>query len=178
MKFTPLAIAGAFLVEPEPVGDERGFFARTWCGEEFARHGLNPVLAQCSVSFNRRRGTLRGLHWQAKPFEEAKLVSCIRGAIWDLVLDLREGSAAWGRWEAFELSAANGRMLYVPEGAAHGFQTLEDDTEVQYMISVPYHPELARGARYDDPRFAIPWPLPDPVMSARDRSFPLAEGPR
>lgn len=178
MKFLPAAIGGAYWVELEPHADERGFFARTWCAEELAARGLVAALAQCSVSYNRRRGTLRGMHWQAKPHEEAKLVACPRGAAWDVMLDLREGSPTWGRWDAAELSARNRRMAYLPPGVAHGFQTLEDETDVLYYISTPYQPASARGARFDDPRFAIAWPLPDPIVSERDRAFPLAEAAR
>lgn len=175
MRFNPTAIPGAYLVEIERLADERGFFARSWCHDEFARHGLNARLAQCNISYNKQRGTLRGLHYQGEPFAEAKLVRCTMGAIYDVILDLRRDSSTFGRWEAFELSAANRRMLYIPEGVAHGFQTLEDDSEVFYQMSADYHPECAMGARWDDPAFAIKWPVPDPVVSARDQAFPLVE---
>lgn len=175
MKFIETSITGAYLVEIEALTDERGFFARSWCREEFARHGLNTQLAQCDISYNKQRGTLRGMHYQAAPFAEAKLVRCTMGAIFDVILDLRRDSGAFGRWEAFELSAANRRMLYIPEGVAHGFQTLENDSEVFYQMSEDYHPECAKGVRWDDPAFAIEWPLPSPVISGRDRVFPLVE---
>ncbi len=176
MKFTETPLGGAYLVEPEPHRDERGFFARTWCRSEFESQGLNPNLAQCSVSFNSRRGTLRGLHYQAAPHEEAKLVRCVRGSIYDLIVDVRPGSPTFKRWFAAELSAANMRMLYVPEGFAHGFQTLEDDTEVFYQISEFYRPEASRGIRWDDPAFDFRWPAAERTMSERDRLFPDFEG--
>lgn len=175
MKFRETAIPGAVVVELEPIRDGRGFFARSWCRDEFLTHGLNHHLAQCNVSFNERRGTLRGMHYQAEPWAEAKLVRCTMGAIYDVILDLRPDSPAYRRWEAVELSAGNRLMLYIPEGVAHGFQTLEDNTEVFYQMSVPYHPECARGVRFDDPAFAIRWPLPDPVVSAGDRAYSLVE---
>ena len=173
MKFAPTSLEGAFVVELERMEDERGFFARSFCQDEFRRHGLKPLIAQCNISWNRKRGTLRGLHYQAAPHEEAKVVRCTRGAIWDVVVDLREGSATRLRWYAAELNAENRRALYVPEGFAHGFQTLADDCEVLYQMSEFYHPELARGVRWDDPRLGIDWPLPDPILSARDRSYDL-----
>jgi len=179
MRFCELEIAGCFLIEPEPVADERGFFARSWCMQAFAEHGLNPGLAQCNISFNRRRGTLRGLHYQADPFAEAKLIRCTQGAIFDVVVDLRPGSPSFGRWTGTELSAENRRMLYAPEGFAHGFQALWDGTEVFYQMSQAYRAELARGVRYDDPDLAISWPIPAPIVSARDRALPgLAEARR
>jgi dTDP-4-dehydrorhamnose 3,5-epimerase len=172
MKITHLPLSGAHLVELEPVADERGFFARTWCAEEFRTYGLNPTLAQCSISFNKRRGTLRGLHYQEEPHAEAKLVRCTAGAIQDVILDLRPASNSFGKWFAVELTSANRKMLYVPEGLAHGFQTLIDDTEVFYQISVNYHPESGRGVRWNDPLFGIEWPIQDPTISRRDQSFP------
>ncbi len=171
MIFTELGVAGAFLVEPEPLEDARGFFARTWCREEFGGRGLESDLAQCSLSFNRRRGTLRGLHFQAAPFEEAKLVRCTRGAIFDVVLDLRAGSPAFLRHAAVVLSADNRAAVYVPRGVAHGFQTLEEASEVFYQISPAYVPALARGVRWNDPRFGIAWPIADPILSERDRTY-------
>jgi dTDP-4-dehydrorhamnose 3,5-epimerase len=175
VKFIETTIPGAYLVEIEALADERGFFARSWCRNEFARHGLDAKLVQCDISYNIKRGTLRGMHYQTEPFPEAKLVRCTMGAIYDVILDMRRDSSAFRRWAAFELSAANRRMLYIPEGVAHGFQTLEDDSEVFYQMSEDYHPECARGLRWDDPAFAIEWPLPAPVISERDRAFPLAE---
>ena len=172
MRFTETKVAGAFLIEPEPIADERGFFARTWCREEFADHGLNPELAQANISFNHHKGTLRGLHYQAAPHEEAKLVRCTRGAIWDLALDLRPGSPTYRAWSGAELSDANRAMLYVPEGCAHGFLTLTDDAEVAYQMSAPYAPEAARGVRFDDPAFGISWPGEVVVVNERDRGYP------
>jgi dTDP-4-dehydrorhamnose 3,5-epimerase len=172
MKFNSVPLGGAHLVELEPVADERGFFARSWCAEEFRSYGLNPGLAQCSLSFNKRKGTLRGMHYQAEPHAEVKLVRCTSGVIYDVILDLRPASPTYCKWFAIELTAANRKMLYIPEGIAHGFQTLADDTEVFYQISVSYHPESARGVRWNDPLFAIEWPVRDLILSERDRSFP------
>jgi dTDP-4-dehydrorhamnose 3,5-epimerase len=171
VRFVPTPVAGAFLVKPELLPDERGFFARTWCREEFASHGLCAELSQCSISFNRSAGTLRGLHYQQPPHAEAKLVRVTRGALFDVALDLREDSPTHRRHAAVVLTAENRHMLYVPEGCAHGFLTLEDDTEVLYHISVPYRPQAARGVRYDDPAFAIRWPRPVVVIAERDRTF-------
>lgn len=173
MIFTPGTLAGAWVLDPERHEDERGSFARTFCRREFEAHGLNPDIAQSSVSFNRRRGTLRGMHYQAEPFAEAKVVQCGGGAIYDVVLDLRRGAPTYLRWEAFELSARNGRMLYIPEGVAHGFQTLEDGAVVLYQMSEFHAPEHARGVRWDDPAFGIEWPIPHPFLSLRDASYPL-----
>ena len=172
MKFSPTALAGACIIDIEPVPDERGFFARGWCREEFARHGLNPDLAQCSISFNKKRGTLRGMHYQAKPHEETKVVRCTRGAIYDVIVDLRPESPTFRKWIAVELSADNRRMLYVPPGFAHGFQSLVDDTEVFYQISTFYHPGSVRGVRWDDPAFGIEWPVMERVISNKDRQYP------
>lgn len=173
MKFTETRLPGVVVVEIEPTRDERGFFARSWCRREFERHGLNPDLVQCNISFNKKKGTLRGMHYQAEPHQEAKLVRCTRGAIYDVVIDLRPESATYRQWQAVELNAENRCMLYVPSGVAHGFQSLEDDTEVFYQMSEFYHPECARGVRWDDPAFGIRWPLPDPIASEKDRSYPL-----
>ncbi len=172
MIFHETALPGAWVIEPERFADERGFFARTFCREELAAHGLESEVAQCSVSYNRRRGTLRGMHYQAAPGEEAKLVRCTRGAVFDAVVDLRPGSSTLGRWAAVELSAENRLALYVPPGLGHGFETLVDDCEVFYQMSVPYAPGLARGFAHDDPTVAIPWPLPVAVISERDRALP------
>jgi len=169
--FTPTPLAGAYLVDLDRLEDDRGFFARSFCGEEFAKLGLDPAVAQCSVSFNRKRGTLRGLHYQAAPHEEAKLVRCTRGAIWDVIVDIRPASATHKQWYAIELSAENRRALYVPGGFAHGFQTLADESEVLYMMNVPHHPASSRGLAWNDPAFGIAWPIADPVMSERDRTF-------
>ena len=172
MRFTETKVAGAYLIEPEPIADERGFFARTWCREEFADRGLTPALAQANVSFNHRKGTLRGLHYQAAPHAEAKLVRVTRGAIWDLALDLRRDSPTFLAWFGAELSDANRHMLYVPEGCAHGFLTLTDDAEVAYQMSAPYAPEAARGVRFDDQAFGIEWPGEVVVINERDRGYP------
>ncbi len=171
MKFEPTPLSGAFLVRFEPHGDERGSFARVWCRDEFRARGLNPELAQCSTSFNLCRGTLRGLHYQAEPHAEAKLVRCTRGRVHDVVVDLRPSSSTFRQWYAAELSPDSMNGVYVPEGFAHGFQTLEDASELLYLISVPYRAEAARGVRWNDPAFAIKWPLPPTAMSERDRSF-------
>jgi dTDP-4-dehydrorhamnose 3,5-epimerase len=176
MRFHESELAGAFLIEPELVEDERGFFARSWCAQEFADHGLRASIAQCNISYNRRRATLRGLHYQADPFAEAKLVRCSRGAIFDVIVDLRPDSPTRHRWIAEELTAANRRMVYVPEGFAHGFQALSDDTEVFYQMSRSYRAEAATGIRFDDPAFAIAWPIANAIVSARDLALPLLGG--
>ncbi len=172
MIYIPLRLSDAFLIEPEKREDARGFFARTWCQREFAEHGLNPNLVQCNISFNEQKGTLRGMHYQTAPHEEAKLVRCTRGALYDVIVDLRSESPTFCEWVAVELTQDNHHMLFIPEGLAHGFQTLADDTEIFYQMSEFYHPEAARGARWNDPAFAIDWPLPDPIISEKDRSFP------
>ncbi|HEY7214522.1 MAG TPA: dTDP-4-dehydrorhamnose 3,5-epimerase [Thermoanaerobaculia bacterium] len=173
MIFRETPLSGAWLLEPERSEDERGFFARTWDREEFERRGLDPTLAQCSVSFNHRRGTLRGLHFQIAPHEEIKLVRVTRGAIWDVIVDLRPDSPTFKQHYSVVLSAAKGNQLYIPKGMAHGFQTLEDATEVYYQISEPYASEFARGYRWDDPAFAIPWPKGVTVISEKDRNLPV-----
>jgi len=175
VKFVPTPLAGAFVIELERINDDRGFFARTWCEREFTAHGLDARLAQCSVSFNERKGTLRGLHYQEAPFEETKLVRCTRGAIFDVIVDLRPESPSFRKWFAAELNAENCRALYVPVGFAHGFQTLVDRSEVFYQISEFYRPELARGIRWDEQALRIDWPLPDPIVSERDRLLPELE---
>jgi dTDP-4-dehydrorhamnose 3,5-epimerase len=172
MRFNESKVAGVYLIEPEPIADERGFFARTWCREEFAANGLNPELAQANISFNARKGTLRGMHYQADPHGEAKLVRCTRGAIFDVAVDLRPGSPTYRGWFGAELSDANRAMLYVPEGCAHGFLTLDDATEVAYQMSAPYAPAAARGVRWDDPALGIRWPGEVLVINERDRSYP------
>lgn len=174
MIFETTPIPGALVVSPEPAIDERGLFARTWCAEAFAARGLNAGLAQCATSFNRRRGTLRGLHYQSPPHMEAKLVRCTRGAMFDAIADLRRNSPSFGKWFAVALTESNRKMLYIPEGVAHGFQTLEDETEVFYQISVPYAPASAAGVRWDDPDIGIDWPeTPQRIVSERDRNLPL-----
>jgi dTDP-4-dehydrorhamnose 3,5-epimerase len=173
MRFTALDITGVFLIDIEPHGDERGAFARTFCAREFAEHGLITSIAQCSTSFNAKRGTLRGLHYQDPPYEEAKVVRCTAGAVFDVVVDLRVNSPTYGEWRSAALTTSNRRMMYIPPGVAHGFQTTEDDTEVFYQISVEYAPSAARGIRWDDPHLAITWPLRDTrIMSQRDELFP------
>lgn len=172
MRFRPTEIEGVVLVEPDRHEDERGFFARTWDAHEFATNGLNPRLVQSSISFNHRRGTLRGLHYQAEPHAEAKLVRCTAGAIYDVAVDLRTESATFRRWVGVELTAENRRALYVPEGCAHGFLTLVDASEVTYLISEFHAPDAARGVRFDDPAFAIEWPAEIAIVNERDRTYP------
>ena len=173
MKLTPTPLAGAFVVDIDVHEDERGFFARTFDPGEFAALGLDTRVAQCSISFNRRAGTLRGMHWQAEPHGEVKLVRCTAGAIHDVIVDLRPSSPTRFAWCAVELSARNHRALYIPVGFAHGLQALADDTEVSYQISTPFHGPAARGLRFDDPRLGIAWPLATPIVNARDRAWPL-----
>ena len=172
MKLRPLDLPGAFSIRLEPIEDERGFFARTFCVREFEGAGLDPRLVQASLSWNERRGTLRGLHWQAAPHAEAKVVRCVRGRIWDVLVDVRSGSPTFRRHVALELTADGREAVYVPPGVAHGFLTLEDGCEVHYQMSEYHAPEAARGARYDDPAFAVPWPARVVVVSERDRSWP------
>jgi dTDP-4-dehydrorhamnose 3,5-epimerase len=172
LKFTQSPLPGAYVVEIEPIEDERGSFARTWCRREFRTLGLNTLVEQTGTSLNLRKGTLRGMHYQAVPHEEVKLVRCTRGAIYDVIVDLRIDSPSFCRWFAQELTPDNGKMLYVPGGFAHGFQTLVDQSEVSYQISEAYRPELARGVRWNDPVFRIEWPISDPILSERDGNFP------
>jgi dTDP-4-dehydrorhamnose 3,5-epimerase len=172
MIFTELVLKGAFLIEPERQEDERGFFARTFFVEEFAARELCMTFAQCSVSFNRRRGTLRGLHYEVHPHAEVKLVRCTAGAAFDVLVDIRPGSATFGRWCAVELTADNRQMVYIPEGFAHGFQALADGTELFYQISTPYAAAAARGIRWNDADLAIGWPLPVTTLSTRDGGLP------
>ncbi|MBI2944680.1 MAG: dTDP-4-dehydrorhamnose 3,5-epimerase [Candidatus Wallbacteria bacterium] len=171
MRFVSIKLKGAYVVEIEPRQDERGFFARTFCSEEFARLGLVTTYAQCSVSYNERRGILRGMHYQADPKPETKLIRCTAGAVHDVLVDLRRDSETYCQWVAVRLDAASRRLLYVPAGLAHGFQVLEDGSEVYYEISTPYEPGLARGVRWDDPAFGIEWPIAGPQLSARDAAF-------
>ncbi len=173
MIITPTPLAGAMIVDVARVEDDRGFFARSFAADEFEAHGLDARVSQCNVSFNNRRGILRGMHWQADPHGETKLVRCTAGAIYDVIIDIREGSPTRWQWTAVELTAGNRRALYVPVGFAHGFQVLEDDTEVLYHMSVPFHGPSGRGLRYDDPHIGITWPLANPVMNERDRSYSL-----
>jgi dTDP-4-dehydrorhamnose 3,5-epimerase len=171
--FTETSLSGAFVIDLEPINDERGFFARLWCRREFEAHGLETNLVQCSMSFNRHAGTLRGLHYQVAPFEETKIVRCANGSIFDVIVDLRTGSPTFGRYFSLTLSEANRRMLYIPPGFAHGFQTLEDNAEVVYQMSAFFDAAAARGVRWDDPMFSIAWPsAPNRIMNDRDRSYP------
>ena len=172
MIFQQIPLAGAFVIDVEPHEDERGFFARTYCQEEFEANGLDPTVVQASISFNRQRGTLRGMHYQAPPHEEIKVVRCTAGAIYDVIIDLRPHSQTFIQWHGVTLSAENRTMLYIPGGFAHGFLTLEDNTEVLYQMSEFYYPDSARGVRWDDPAFGIDWPAHPTTMSDRDRSYP------
>lgn len=172
MRFIETPIAGAWLVEPESRGDERGFFSRLWCRDEFAARGLNGNFVQCNNSFSRSRGTLRGLHYQAPPHAEAKLVSCVRGRIFDVIVDLRHDSPTCRNWFGRELTEDNRLMIYVPEGCAHGYLTLEDASEVIYPVTAAYHADLERGLRWDDPAIGIEWPISPSVLSQKDREWP------
>ncbi len=172
MLFKKTALNDAYIVDIQEISDERGFFARAWCQREFKKHGLTSNIAQANISFNRYKGTLRGLHYQLAPYEEAKLVRCTRGSIFDVMVDLRPASTTYGKWVGAELNAENHRMLLVPEGFAHGFQTLQDDTEVFYQVSEFYTPNAERGTRYDDPTFGITWPLEVSIISDKDASWP------
>jgi dTDP-4-dehydrorhamnose 3,5-epimerase len=177
MMFTESPLAGAFIIDMSRFEDERGFFARSFCAEEFATRGLVAGMTQCSVSFNARRGTLRGLHFQAAPHDEDKLVRCTAGAIFDVIVDLRAGSPTHRQWFGAELTGANHRSLYIPQGFAHGFISLADATEVFYMISVPYAAGFARGLRWNDPALGIRWPIEPVVISVRDAEYPLLDAP-
>jgi dTDP-4-dehydrorhamnose 3,5-epimerase len=171
--FSTTDVEGAFLIRPERLEDERGFFARTYCVRELTEHGIDPQVVQRSVSHNLRRGTLRGMHFQIAPHQESKLVSCVRGSIYDVVLDLRPSSSTYRRWSAATLTADGFETLFIPKGCAHGFISLVDDSTVHYEISEFHHPESARGVRYDDPAFGIEWPLQPTVINSRDLGYPL-----
>jgi dTDP-4-dehydrorhamnose 3,5-epimerase len=173
--FIKTPLSGLYLVEIETLRDDRGFFARSFCVSEFQALGLETVVVQCNISFNEKAGTLRGLHFQAPPHEEAKLVRCTRGAIYDVAVDIRPDSPTYLNWYAADLTSDNRRMMFIPRGFAHGFQTLEDSTEVFYIMSEFYHQESSRGLRWDDPAFAITWPLGESIMSAKDRAYPLLD---
>ncbi|MBW2164944.1 MAG: dTDP-4-dehydrorhamnose 3,5-epimerase [Deltaproteobacteria bacterium] len=172
MIFAETKLKGAFIIQPEKLEDERGFFARTWCKRELEAHGLNPNLVQCNISFNKKRGTLRGMHYQVPPYEEAKLVRCSMGAIYDVIIDLRPDSQAFKQWISVELTAENRKMIYVPEGFAHGSLSLEANTEVFYQMSEFYAPDCARGVRWSDPAFGIVWPGDVTVISESDNQYP------
>ena len=173
MRFTPTDLPGAVVIDLDRLEDDRGFFARTWCADEMAEHGLSTRIAQANTAFNRVRGTLRGMHWQDPPHAEVKIVRCTRGAVWDVIVDLRPDSPTRLRWIGVELSERNGRALYVPEGFAHGYVTLEDESETAYLMSEFHAPGAARGARFDDPAFGIQWPDVGPlVVSEKDRAWP------
>ena len=172
MIFTETKLKGAFIIDLERFIDERGFFARSWCQREFEEHGLNPRLAQCNISYNISKGTLRGMHYQVSPCEEAKLVRCTMGAIFDVIVDLRPESPTLKSYFADIITAENRKMFYIPEGFAHGFLTLQDDTEVQYQMSGFYSPDHARGVRWNDPAFGIQWPAEVKVISDRDKYYP------
>ncbi len=176
MRFLSTDLPGVVIVQGDPQGDERGTFMRTYCAETFAAHGLPPLGVQCNVSRNARKGTLRGLHFQAQPLPDAKLVRCTRGRVFDVAVDVRPGSPTLGRWTATELDEASGRALFIPGGFAHGFLTLTDDAELFYMMGASYAPDLARGVRWDDPDIAIAWPAAPEVLSDRDRALPLLAG--
>jgi dTDP-4-dehydrorhamnose 3,5-epimerase len=171
MIFTPTALDGVWVIDPERHEDERGSFARIVCTEEFARHGLPTAFPQCNLSSNRRRGTLRGMHYQDQPHPDGKLVRCTRGAIFDVALDLRPDSATFRRWVGMILSAANGRAMFIPAGLAHGFQAMEHDSDVLYHMTESFRPALARGVAWNDPAFAIAWPIAEPILSPRDAAF-------
>lgn len=173
MLFEETKLMGAYVIRVEPIDDERGFFARFFCKEEFERMNLESTLVQSSISYNKKRYTVRGLHYQEIPHEEIKLVACRKGEIYDVIVDLRKGSPTYMQWLGIKLSSTNRKMLYIPKGFAHGFQTLEDETEVIYHMTVPYHPESAKGIRWNDPTLNINWPYSrEIVISEKDKSFP------
>lgn len=171
MRFEETTLPGAYLIHLEPFHDERGFFARSWCQDEFEIHGLDASLSQCSVSYNPHKSTLRGMHFQNAPHQETKLVRCTRGAMYDVILDLRPASPTFKQWFAAELTAENHLMMYVPKGFAHGLQTLTDNTEAFYQIAENYYPECAAGVRWNDPAFGIDWPDAKPILSEKDRDY-------
>jgi dTDP-4-dehydrorhamnose 3,5-epimerase len=173
LKFIETPLPGLRVIEIEPLIDDRGFFARSFCVRDFQAHGLEETVAQCNISFNEKAGTLRGLHFQALPHEEAKLVRCTCGAVYDVAVDMRPNSSMYLKWFAAELTSENRRMMFIPRGFAHGFQTLVDGSEVFYLMSEFYHPESARGLRWDDPTLGITWPIADRIISDKDRTYPL-----
>jgi dTDP-4-dehydrorhamnose 3,5-epimerase len=171
MLFKETKLKGAFLIVPEKLRDERGFFARSFCKNEFKERGLDPEIVQSSISYNRQRHTLRGMHYQLPPGAETKVVRCTRGSIYDVMIDLRKGSRTYCKWASYELTAKNYLMLYIPEGIAHGFITLENDTDVLYQMSEYHAPKLARGVRWNDPAFGVRWPAEKPIMSGKDQNY-------
>ena len=173
MRFTETELAGAYLIELEPKADRRGFFARAWCQDELAALGLNTQVVQCNIGHSAFAGTLRGIHNQRAPHEEAKVVRCVRGAVYDVIVDLRLESPTFRQWSAVELTAESRKMLYIPQGIGHGYQTLTDETEIFYQTSEFYHPESSTGVRFDDPAFGIQWPLPPSSLSDADKTWPL-----
>ncbi len=172
MIFTQSALAGAYIIEPEPLKDDRGFFSRTFCVNEYTELGLNPHIVQCNISYNHIKGTVRGMHYQLAPHREVKVVRCTRGAIYDVIVDLRSDSTTYKQWVGVELTADNGKQLYVPTGFAHGYQTLEDSSEVSYQVSEFYSPQSEQGVRWNDPAFAITWPLKVHSISDKDMNHP------
>jgi dTDP-4-dehydrorhamnose 3,5-epimerase len=178
MIFEHIRLPGAFVVRLDKREDDRGYFARSWCEREFADHGLDPRLVQCNVSFNRKKGTLRGMHYQLPPFAEGKLVRCTRGALYDVMIDLRPRSATFLQWLGMELTPDNGMMVFIPKGFAHGFQTLQDDTEIFYQMTEFHAPESARGVRWNDPLFGITWPEGERTITSRDNDYPDADPAR
>lgn len=176
MIFTETILKGAYILDLERVTDERGYFARRWCAKEFSSHGLNPAIVQVNIGHSAKKGTIRGMHFQKAPYAEVKVVYCSRGSLYDVIVDLRTGSPTKGQWVGVELTADNGRMVYVPEGFAHGYQTLEDETDLVYQTSQLYAKEAASGVRYNDPAFGISWPLPVSIISGGDKNWPDIEG--
>jgi len=173
MKFTELDIAGAFVIEIEPHIDERGFFARTWCSDEFKKHGLNPSIQQCNISYSEQKNTLRGMHYQSPPHSETKVVSCTQGRVYDVILDIRENSPTYGQWSSIVLDANEHKSIYIPGGLAHGFQTLENKCEMRYQMSTEYQANFSKGIRWNDPFFSIQWPKADTrIISSRDTAYP------
>ena len=172
MKFSPVNVEGAFIIELSPFSDDRGFFARAYCENEFMEHGIGVHMVQANMSYNKQRGILRGLHWQASPYEEAKFVRCIKGSLFDVVVDVRPESPTYKQWSGIELTSVNRKALFIPGGCAHGYQVLEDDTEVLYQVSAPYVQEAEQGARWNDPAFGIEWPIKEGlILSSKDKDW-------
>ncbi len=172
MKFNKLSIKGAYRIDLDRLEDNRGYFSRSFCKNEFEKNNLDSTIVQCNISYNRFRGTIRGMHFQEEPFAESKIVSCIKGTIYDVILDIREDSATFLKWEAIELSDRTYGSIYIPKGCAHGFQTLEDDSVVYYQMTESYHNESAKGVRWDDPIFSIEWPIKKFIISDKDKQYP------